>query len=610
MLRVVQCRQKSKWAEDELVMIALALVSLFGSTVANHSPLERKLHGTIVLEEQNGSRTKPKTGSIRLYGRGRGDVNVTAAIEDGTFEASFPDALVFIGAIELDGIACWSPTPWGEFRFPESALVVARRVRPAFVHVVDAKTGKNLERVDVFFGHGGRAERNELALPTTASPFEVPLFDDENGRGYGWIGMRAYRIESPGYATRSIWVDPTEGGTRTFEMAEEARVRITFTGEPPIPDGATAHLTLHGPSRLLSLTPRRPITNSRVEFDALAAGTWNLGISDPGESQQSRPARIELAAGQVLALELDSNSTLPNPRHVMHELRGTLEFEGGTPTLLPSMDLQFRRSADAPFHASEQILPNDFVQDSQRANVWHWVVGKRPDASWRAAVPEWAWAQEFELSGDAAIELVVPTLASGRTEESSATGNVLHAPMPVRFDLVDQDTGEIVPPEIAQASRWIRGVSRPCERAGEHWTAAARKGAMRIHVESMRYCHEERTLLVNGTDAVVRVPIRMVRSFTLRAYDGDARLCAPEIQSLLSPSIEPLDPRNEWLGNSTTMYGENEFSCAVAGGGRFRVTLPPNDLYEPHAPVEVEVKPDGMVPVAVFRLTRADRAKK
>ncbi len=586
---------------------ALALLSLLGPTLTHQALPEKELHGTIVLEEPDGTRTTPKAGSIRLYGHGRGDRTVTAAIENGAFEAAFPDPYVFIGAIELDGVACWSFPPWGD-ELPESALVVAHRVRPAFVHVVDAKTGEDLERLDVIIASGSRSERDELALPTTASPFEVPLFDAESGRRYGWIGLRAYRIASPGYATQQVWIDPTEGGARTFELAEEARLRIAFTGSKPMHAGTSVALT---PSGSYGAPPFwRDVTDGTVEFDALAAGSWNIGIIDAGGYQPSRFSRVELAAGQVLALELDPEVMDPNTQATQHALRGTLEFLGGTPAILPPLNFESRRTADGPFHAWGQVLPDDFAQDAQRANVWNWYFGEVAPAWWRFSIPEWSWAQEFESTSDDPIELVAPNPGSGSGDEPTTTRDAAHARVTMRFDLVDEDTGEVVPPELAKPSRTSRAGKRECERAGEHWTVVAREGPMRILIHSSAYAEPAGLVLAARTDAVLRVPIRLKRRFTIHAYDGDARIGAPEIKDLLKPSIESVDASGEFIWSIATTSGENEFFCNVVGSGRFRITLPPSDRYAPRPPVEVVVKPDGSVPVAEFHLTRAERARK
>jgi hypothetical protein len=94
-------------------------------------------------------------------------------------------------------------------------------------------------------------------------------------------------------------------------------------------------------------------------------------------------------------------------------------------------------------------------------------------------------------------------------------------------------------------------------------------------------------------------------SVEVRAYDGDARIGAPELKLEWIPTATAVGHEGRISELVATTGRVNRLDLLVTEPGRYRITLSPDARYAPHPPLEVEVKAGEPAPIAVLHLERA-----
>lgn len=377
--------------------------------------------GTLVVEDELGVRTPVRAGTIQFWLTARGGDLLEAAVHEGEFVLELPcKGELDVGPITIDGGSFWAVGSWEFGVMPERADLVARPVKPAFVQCIDAETGAPLSK-----GRVRRAGPNEWIADsfkdarTLASPFEVPLFagrDDDVVRG--WIGLRGYEISPTGYARRRVSIDPSEGGTRTFEFEKAATLRVRLWVERE--DSRTHGLTV---SDLNSIEYwQSPSFDGPPVRDPGEPNRWfhTLTIDDQppgdylvmpdafvsGDGDPYGAVRVRVQAGDVVDVDFRPAEVPAIPRKF--ELQGTLRLiEGIDPARIT---LRFRPSNSQsgpsdPSRAPLDLRGDQFVMDRRDPEIAYWFAGSVPPGRWIASVPEVGWSQEFEHDSDAAVAL-------------------------------------------------------------------------------------------------------------------------------------------------------------------------------------------------------------
>jgi len=613
-----------------LLFAALAVLAIAPPSRAEPGD-ERTVTGTIVFEDVDGSRTEPASGSIRVWFSGIGSLDARAPILDGRFTLLVPknQAYLSLGEIDLDGVACWSTPTWDEGPVPATVDLVARRVRPMTLRFVDADTGVDLRQIRLV-----RADwkRDETLFGPFDSPFELPLFRESRPSPRGWIGMVEYAVEVPGHETVRIWVDPSEGGTRTWELKPEARLEVRVAGDHP--DRADFVLATHlAHSRAQSPTYVIP-PDGVVRVGALSAGTWQVWTAREGHVGPDRGEVVEvvLAAGAAKSIGvrlpiLDAEAAARSPHRgaiapELVDMSGTLQIPAG----LDRSSFRLVFSAGAGRTAGSvpaELRGSDLAPDPRDDRRLHWFAGRASPGAWIVRIPEIEWWQEFELVRDRRVELFAnrptPKQSVERVSERSKSNDgiaedavVAREVEPFSIRVVDGVTGAALGPTDVQVrapdgppgTDWKIATWIPDEST---WFVRRSIHPPRVEVRKVGDPVHSRTIeILPGLDTtdIVFWPTQFGQ---LKAYDGDARIAAPEIEDELRPTIEPLGHTGEsfWIGYPK--WGDNTVRVPLSGPGRYRVTLGENTRYAPHPPIEFEVKIGVPTPDVVFRLTRSTR---
>ncbi len=582
------------------MIFAALLFHALSTLVPAGTPEGRSISGTIVVEGANSALDVPKTGSIQFWLGGRGGLIVEAAVRDGAFRAELPyDGWLDIGPIELDGTACWSVPDWDDRSLPAEIALVARRVRPTFVRFVDTETGTDLRDVTLTIPDGSPRELDTVALASAASPIEVPLFAGADGSPRGWIGMREYLVSSPGRASRRVWIDPSEGGTRTFELAREACLDVRT---PLIAaEVASYEVRIQRPDAFHAWSIETIPPDGIVQLCGLPAGRWHVRLAVAGSSFDEGLERVEvtLAAGVTSAVEIGTRST---------DLESVSTLLHGTLRLPPGMDRASIRIAFAPDGAlarsngrgtSDLGIPPDLtadllVPDPHDARLFHWHAGRVRAGSWWISLATQRWSQLVRASEDYPVAIVVEPDPAGARPIVEVVARFVDGPSRRELGLADIDVR-------TEARDW----SVRCAVGETAWTVRARESRFTLFVQLEADPSSERSFAVNAEHGEHTFVLWPTQRIVMQVYDGDTRVGAPEVLADLRPTAQPVGHGGRAVCPGGSMFRENTSYFLVEGPGRYRIALRGDARYAPTEPVEVDVKLGEAPPVAVFRLTRA-----
>ncbi len=600
------------------ILFALAPTALEGRVIPHEV---WTIDGTIVLEQESGTTTTPASGTIEFWLGGQGGEHFDALVSDGHFALELPrrTGWLDVGPIDIDGAPCFA-WPWSERTWfaglPDHIELVAHPVKPAFARFVDAETGKDLSEGWITKPTATLGELDERIEPLH-SAFEIPLFTGEEGIPYrGWIGLREYAVIPDGYARRRISLDPSSGGTRTFEFEKAAELRIWVpsdgTSDPELVRVQPEWSNEYWPCSRGSIVAGVDGSPSRQFIDVpnLPSGTWKVWTAPSGTSdaEAAAPERVTLRAGEVAEVHL-KRPAAPIERENLLELHGSLRLpEGLDPASIVlrfrpkrwEQASNFRPTGRKPMVAPADISGAQLVRDAKDARILHWFAGDANAGTWVASIEALSWSQEFEHDSDAAIAFSLQLPAATTPPEAAPQKSD-----PIRVRIVDGVNGRPLGPAQLDV--------RPLDRAGSAiwksddstWSLPTSTESAHVEIGVPRGPTVRYEIARPMAGEVAMMTFWRDFSIEVRAYDGDARIGAPEIYGQLSPVVEALAHDGRAFFPSATAILFNTFTTRVTQPGRYRIALPPNARYAPHAPVEVEVKAGEPMPVAVLRLQRA-----
>lgn len=574
--------------------LALSLLSALATL-----PAGRTIEGTLVLEDIRGNRTTPTTASIAFASVGVGAKTLDAEVREGRFSLELPPDWndLDIGPILADGRTHWALPSWTRNQLPAQVDIVARPVVPSFVRFVEAETGLDLPFV--FLSRPGRDPHEPHSLgDSLVSPGQVPLFGDGGQDApRGWIGMRDYLVYAPGRGAIHVWIDPSEGGSRTFELAAEARLTVKASTRIHSPSAYSVSLRLRGDQDLDLNVP--------IALDGLApahglrAGTWTVRLVEVGADrpEEFEPVTIDLRPGDWKQVEVGlisaRNSRAARSIERPTPLRGTLRLPRGVDAR--ALTLSFAPLNQA-IQKPEDVPGELLVPDPRRERVFHWFAAVVEPGRWSASIASLNWTQPFDLTRDAIIALDADEVSADEDQ-----------PAEVLAKFIDGATGRALGPSEIEVAIDAKPWSLASAQDETQWRLTAPIFPIRLRVHRIGESGPDHEFSVESAAGEHAFTLRPRLPIEVRAYDGDARIGAPEILSELCPVVEAVEHAGTAILPAATTARANEYTDLVTQPGRYRISLSSNLRYAPHAPVEIEVKLGEPMPVAVFRLHRADR---
>jgi hypothetical protein len=247
--------------------------------------------------------------------------------------------------------------------------------------------------------------------------------------------------------------------------------------------------------------------------------------------------------------------------------------------------------------APAEVSGAQFVPDVLDRRTLHWFAGDAKVGTWVAAIDSMEWSQEFEHDSAAPIALTLDLRDALARPEAGLRA--------LRLRINDGVSHQPLGPQDLDL-RPLDGVgSAPWDSAGSSWTLRTRTDA--AHVELAERGREAMQFEFAVPDRNEAVTLTFWRGLhvEVRAFDGDARIGAPEVLDSLSPVVVAIDHDGRVSVASAKPFRSNACKASVSQPGRYRVSLPPNARYVPHPAIEVEVKAGESTPIAVFHQQRA-----
>ncbi len=258
--------------------------------------LPRRLAGTVVVVDEDGSEHAAEDGSFRLVlWQGADHSGVDVAIDDGRWSVMLP-------AVAFDSVGVQHfrlrerVASYGSGEFTERLAVPddgwfelrVRWARPSVLSVRDRETGAELAPVLLAELTGAaHAHPGPGAHGRDVGPSPVALTDvAESG-----ARLRTYAVRSPGYAWGRIDIDEERGGERVLALERGGDLEVVLTGAPE--DGARLRLFTESAFPEYEFDVTGPV----LRIDALVPGAYRLRVE-----------RVETFQGMERALVLGEDS--------------------------------------------------------------------------------------------------------------------------------------------------------------------------------------------------------------------------------------------------------------------------------------------------------------
>lgn len=519
------------------------------------------LRGDIVFVAADGTSQVPERGTIDLWLGGRGGELVRAPIEHGSFacDGAFAPGWVDVGPIQLGDQRAWAISTWNEHPSPTDRVhLVAHPVEAMTMRVVDAISGKDVPSFDLYPVLGRSLEVEDRLFAGLSSPWSVELFGGRDAFPWrGWIGLRDYWVVVPGHAACHVWLDPSNGGTRTIAVGPQATLDIRL---PETAIGGT--LRLEGQVGDRPFFVQRPAT-PHVVIDGLAAGSWDVQVLNGPRFERSIERKVDLMSGETKQVDLSSNTSAQAPHLEQRvEMHGTLRVDpawGEWPTLTFLAPGEER---------SETIDPSAMYVDPRDPSSRHWVAEGR-SGRWCFSIRPFCWSQTVEAARGSRIDLVVPAPHDFRFRIARPDGSAIHDVQP-RLRLADGNSYEPAAHPGVERTWSLRAPS-------EHATVTF----------DLPDGHREEQL--DPSDHLQTVVARPHYTILVAAFDGDVRVPAPELYDGFAPSAERVDGAAVEFEVSASARRSSDLRLLVDSPGRYRVRLAPPKEYEPVAPIEIDV---------------------
>jgi hypothetical protein len=593
----------------------LAVLALCLSPVAARQfPVEwkRPFTGHVLIEEA-GERRPATSGSFEVWARSNGPLpaKIVTLDDQGAFSSMLPNPMGWmdIGVMTLEGRRAWT-------RFSDRGLkddnapvtIVARFEKPCRLHVVDARTGLDLDQVELLrtWAPGNEPPGNPSNASSwprlgTRSPMSIPVFhtNDATDRA-GYVGICAYWARAPGHAWNRIEIDPANGGDWTLPLfAAMVRIDEMFTHRFPFEcawfakrtDDESAPIPL--PSDGFSvLTPLEP-------------GDWDLQIGEVGRDHRMvGPAwshkPFHLDVGEILDLHERGVKAIVEAavaaRHACTPVRVRLEGKLRIPAEWDSgvdrFVFQRRGESSDAVPSRLTLMRSELRGDAAGPDGAVFDLGDVEAGNWTVSLARPAWIRSFALV-PATTERLSIALAAPQKVEFHVIDGIEKTPVDCLVSLQSAD----------EASVYASNAFLPATPVAPGvFERNVPLGPLTLNIERNGQSDRKQVIVEPGNG---QVTVEVFDSIAVRvdAFDGDARLTSDRLWA----TAETIDGKRSARGIGQSWGVEDEgVTVFLDGPGAWRIRLLPPAEYVAPDPFEIDVAL-GSHPRVIFHLQRAPR---
>ena len=311
----------------------------------------RALAGTFVVERASGRVDAAAAGEFVLVLQGAGGEHlavVPVRAQSGRWRSACPAACaarlayVEVTGVRVDGAALVLLAPARPVPADVALEIRAREARPTLLHVVDARTGVELDGVELL---------RSLGRSLAVAPLDPALRDSARvGRGLSSpIDLAALTQLPPGgaellvgvagYAWTPIAVEVGAGTERTVELAAGGELRLRVEGDVRAEAPVAVVLRRSQPPDGRPLAARSVTAPTTLVLDGLAGAEYTLTaeLGRPGQATELGSVTVAVAPGGV------SDATLvvaPQPNVQRAPVSGLLLVPQAWELESPEVDVQ------------------------------------------------------------------------------------------------------------------------------------------------------------------------------------------------------------------------------------------------------------------------------
>lgn len=546
-----------------------------------------EMHGTVVVVDEQGVEHRNEDGVLRVAsGSNERDVRfVEVRVEHGSWSTRVPASGLFgIGELVAGGRRVRIPEDRPIHPGPEPIEVRGEWLKRGRLRVVDAASKQDLRGVEVRCARGWRANPesshpgdSELVgtvLQGVDSPFDLPER----------LRPTPYWVHAEGHAWARVDFDHRLGGERTVELVAPGSVEVSIANGP-VPQGAFVRFyptNRPTPSWLASVSVRVS-SDGVTRIEDFEPGSYfacvELGEYDATKRLGETP--VEVRAGER------SNVTIPlgapGPEEPTVHLFGTLILPAGFETFGATLRL-WREGGGAK---SETFQIHDLPTVGEGDRVRRWDMGAVPTGTWGAAIVPVLHRQLIlaEQPGELSVEIRVPELVT------------------LSIEVVDAASGDPIDPtdigwsdgKVAGLASGFRAPVASAGAKGRHRLTAP-EGAIRISCSAPGYGDFYETLELHGRESSLRIELRRACGLVVQLFENDARVRADfsfwnEVRAIPDGGRIPTGKP----GRSTELEKILQFDEP----GRYRLTFPALEGFEPIEAMVVDVPPQKTIDVRV-----------
>jgi hypothetical protein len=247
------------------------------------APAAATLIGRLVAYDQTGRARPHCSGSFLLRVRERDAWRLEAIdVTDGRWCTSRPvGASLDVLRLSVDGRPATLLESRGLVREGGRLTIRARVAPPTLLRVVDASTGRDVDRIELALGVASAARETYPAPRTLARELVSPIdLDSLTEAQLGAPHPTVYWVRAPGYAWTSILVDHAEGGERLLALEHGRRLSVTVRGGNPT-EGSLLRLWIAAAGDRRTLLLEQPLAvGGTTELNGIAAGSYELSLED------------------------------------------------------------------------------------------------------------------------------------------------------------------------------------------------------------------------------------------------------------------------------------------------------------------------------------------
>ncbi len=543
------------------------------------------LRGHIVSEQiwilEDNTKRAPRDGSFEFWYETPADIESTRVqLDSGEFHCnvSAEAEFIFIGRLRIEdrnALCTWQ----GTLEDASKPLTLEARFIPASrVHLRDRDSGAELEQQRRVFSNNETSHFTEAPLPHVVPAWNEGIPWPE------WHAMRKLEIHASGFVPGSIEIDLLKEGEYWIDLAPEARI----VAKVILPNGAPGEeLDISGPGNCRLSYPLM-YDGQKLTIDELLPGRYVLSRDTRGAGARApiNLLMIDLAAHETRELTFDLT---PDTSQKRVRVSGTLDYDVSwrgdfEPPLLKFLYFdpvtqEYSHERDVDVQYTERGLAWD--AGLLRTGKHFVVVGSE---FWPMGI---GWGEEFGVAeGAEPIAVSVPPLVRCRVR------------------LIDAEThAELEASTISY--RW-----GPEERSSE------------FKYNSVERAPEAKFFAVDSPPGRITVRAR-VDGYNIQVAHEQVLTDPPEFKIALEPDCRirvrlregerdvPLPATVALCASRIDGSGKDQFQSwregvvilSVDQPGKYKISIPTVDGYQPAAPITVEARRREIVDV-VFQLVR------